>query len=268
MNHDNVAKVHLVGAGPGDPELLTIKAHALIRSADLILHDDLVTPEILALAGPQVLVVNVGKRCGVMKITQAEINRLMVSSGRRGLKVVRLKSGDPGVFGRLAEELDALDSAGIAYEIVPGVTAAAAAAASLGVSLTDRRKSSQVVFVSGHHAGKNERREPPDWRALAEEHGTLVVYMPGRNISAIAREILDAGVSPETPAAFVSRVGRPDQHAWFATIAELHNSPQLEPPTILLLGPVLERVANNASTRSQELDSILQSPAIERSISL
>ena len=138
-------KVFLVGAGPGDPDLLTVKAHALIRAAQVILHDDLVSAPILALASPHAMVVNVGKRCGTKNITQSEINRLMIASARRGLSVIRLKSGDPGLFGRLAEERDALESAGIPYEIVPGITAALSAAASLGVSLTDRRTSSRIV---------------------------------------------------------------------------------------------------------------------------
>src|SRR5215469_980857 len=143
-------KVFLVGAGPGDPNLLTVQAHALVRSAEVILHDDLVSAPILSLASPHAMVVNVGKRCGTKTITQSEINRLMIASARRGLSVVRLKSGDPGIFGRLAEERDALESARVAYEIVPGVTAALSAAASLGVSLTDRRTSSRIVVVSAH----------------------------------------------------------------------------------------------------------------------
>ena len=141
-------KVYLVGAGPGDPDLLTVKAHALIRAAEVILHDDLVSAPILALANPHAMVVNVGKRCGTKNISQAEINRLMISSAGRGLSVVRLKSGDPGIFGRLAEERDALESADVSYEIIPGITAALSAAASLGVSLTDRRTSSRIVVIT------------------------------------------------------------------------------------------------------------------------
>src|SRR6201993_1725599 len=176
------AKVFLVGAGPGDPDLLTVKAHALIRAAEVILHDDLVSTPILALANPHAMVINVGKRCGTKNITQSEINRLMIASARRGLSVIRLKSGDPGLFGRLAEERDALESAGVPYEIVPGVTAALSAAASLGVSLTDRRTSSRIVVVSAHRAHENENEPPTDWRTLAANNSTLVIYMPGRNL--------------------------------------------------------------------------------------
>src|ERR1700719_2895831 len=116
-------KVYLVGAGPGDPDLLTVKAHALFRAAEVCLHDDLVRAPILALANPHAMIVNVGKRCGTKNITQAEINRLMIASARPGLSVGRLKSGNPGIFGRLAEERDALESAGVPYDIVPGITA-------------------------------------------------------------------------------------------------------------------------------------------------
>jgi len=239
------AKVYLVGAGPGDPELLTLKAHALIRSADLILHDDLVSAAVLALAGPHALVVNVGKRCGAKNVTQADINRMMISSARRGLKVVRLKSGDAGIFGRLAEEVHALASAGIPFEIVPGVTAGAAAAASLGVSLTDRRQNSRVVIVSGHHASENEREEKPDWKRLAANGATLVVYMPGRDVSGLARELLDAGLPFDTPAAIVSRASRPDERAWAATLGGLHDVPPMEAPSILLIGSALEQASRN-----------------------
>src|SRR6201996_5679709 len=124
-------KVYLVGAGPGDPDLLTVKALRLLASADIVLNDDLVPPAILALAGPRSLTVNVGKRCGIKKITQAEINQLMIDKAAQGFSVVRLKSGDPLVFGRAAEEVDALRAACIPFEIVPGITAAFAAAAAL-----------------------------------------------------------------------------------------------------------------------------------------
>jgi uroporphyrin-III C-methyltransferase len=260
-------KVHLVGAGPGDPELLTLKAHALIRSADLILHDDLVSAPILALAGPQALLVNVGKRCGVKKITQPEVSRLMISSARRGLKVVRLKSGDPGVFGRLAEELDALEAAGIPFEVVPGITAGAAAAASLGVSLTDRRTSSRIVFVSGHHACENQRREKPDWKSLAAEDATLVVYMPGRDVSTIARELLDGGLSHHTPAVIVSRATTPDQRVWRTTLGELRHSPPMDAPSILIIGRSLERAARHPNPQILALVDTVARTDPQRSVS-
>ncbi len=195
-----------------------MKAHALIRAAQGILHDDLVSTPILALANPHAMVVNVGKRCGTKNISQSEINRLMIASARRGLSVVRLKSGDPGIFGRLAEERDALESAGVPYEIVPGITAALSAAASLGVSLTDRRTSSRIVVVSAHRAHENENERLPDWRSLASNNSTLVIYMPGRNFAALQQELLDAGLDADTPAAVVSAVSTPEQREHSTTL--------------------------------------------------
>ncbi len=239
-------KVFLVGAGPGDPDLLTVKAHALIRAAQVILHDDLVSAPILALASPHAMVVNVGKRCGTKNITQSEINRLMIASARRGLSVVRLKSGDPGLFGRLAEERDALESAGIPYEIVPGVTAALSAAASLGVSLTDRRTSSRIVVVSAHRAHENENEPPTDWRNLAANNSTLVIYMPGRNLAALQQELLDAGLDADTPAAIVSAASTPEQREHCTTLGQLDTAPPMPAPSILLIGRTIERAARSA----------------------
>jgi uroporphyrin-III C-methyltransferase len=220
--------VYLVGAGPGDPDLLTVKANALIRAAEVILHDDLVPAPILALASPHTMVVNVGKRCGAKNITQAEINRLMIASARLGLSVVRLKSGDPGIFGRLAEERDALESAGVPYEIVPGVTAALSAAASLGVSLTDRRTSSRIVVITANNS-------------------TLVVYMPGRNFAALQQELLYAGLDAETPAAIVSSASTPEQREHCTTLGQLDNAPPMPAPSILLIGRTLEHAARSAA---------------------
>ncbi|MGB0036949.1 MAG: uroporphyrinogen-III C-methyltransferase [Candidatus Acidiferrales bacterium] len=243
MKRNSAGKVYLVGAGPGDPDLLTVKASALLRIADIILHDDLVPAEILALAGPRAFVVNVGKRCGTKKITQAEIHERMIASSRQGFTVVRLKSGDPAIFGRLAEEIDALEEAGIRFEIVPGVTAGVAAAASLGVSLTDRRKSSRILIVSGHHAEEKEREEKSDWSGLVGEDTTLVVYMPGNNFSRLREELLAAGLAPETPSVVVSHATTPAQEQRFTTLGELHTVRTMETPAILLIGRSLERAS-------------------------
>lgn len=236
-------KVYLVGAGPGDPELLTVKASALLRGADLVLHDDLVPAEIVSLAASHATVINVGKRCGAKSVTQEEINALMIAAARWGMSVVRLKGGDPLVFGRLAEELDALDAAGVPFEVVPGITAGFAAAASLGVSLTDRRKSSRVVMVSSHHAHKGEIPDKAEWSDLARENTTLVVYMPGRDLSGLRRGLLDAGVPPDTPCIVVSQTTTPEQRQSRTTLGELHTLPPVEPPAILLIGRSLERAS-------------------------
>ncbi len=152
--------VYLVGAGPGDPELLTLKAARLLATADVVLHDDLVPEALLAVVNPHALVTSVGKRCGRPRITQSGIHALLIDSARRIFRVVRLKSGDPLIFGRAGEELQALREANIPFEIVPGITAAAAAAAALGVSLTDRRHASKLIFASGHHAADKDQSAP------------------------------------------------------------------------------------------------------------
>jgi len=224
-------RVYLVGAGPGDPDLLTARAARLLATADVVLTDDLVPKKILTLAHPDALARNVGKRCGKKKITQAEINTLMIEHSRAGRSVVRLKSGDPLVFGRAAEEIDALRAAHVEFEVVPGITAAFAAAAALGLSLTDRRASSSVHFSSGHHATGG----PP---AIPEP--TRVVYMPGRDLSALATEWRSQGLPADLPCAAISRAAQPDQRVTKTTLGQLH---QIEPgpsPVLVLAGWVLK----------------------------
>lgn len=247
MNAPLAGKVYLVGAGPGDPELLTMRAHSLLRRADVILHDDLVPDAILSLAGPHASVTNVGKRCGEKTITQAEINRSMISFAQRGMEVVRLKSGDPGIFGRLGEELDALAAERIAFEVVPGVTAALAAAASLGAPLTDRRSSSKLVIVSGHHASGLDRNEKTDWRGVIAGDTTLVVYMPGRDLTSFSRQLTEAGISPEIPSVVISRVSTPEERHLVTTLGGLPTVPVTEPPSILLVGRALGRARRFAA---------------------
>ena len=241
MSDMRLGKVYLVGAGPGDPELLTVKASRLIKRAAIILHDALVPAAILADAGPQTQIVDVGKRCGPKAITQTEINTRMIESARRGLEVVRLHGGDPAIFGRLAEEIDALEEAGVPFEIVPGITAGAAAAAALGVSLTDRRRSSRVVLVSGHRASKRAPQRT-EWKEVAREDATLVVYMPGNNFAELRDELLDAGLSPQTPAVLVSHLTMPRQQHCFATLGDLDQLPPLEAPAVLLIGRSLDGI--------------------------
>lgn len=253
--------VHFVGTGPGDPELLTLKAHALLRRADVILHDDLVAPEIVALAAKNAQTINVGKRCGKKAITQAQINRLMIDAASRGLAVVRLKSGDPGIFGRLAEEISALEDTDIPYEIVPGITAGIAAAASIGASLTDRSSSSRIVILTRHHAKGHAAARENDWSGIARDDATFVIYMPGRDICALQRELLDAGFAPDFPAVIVSRASTPGQREWPTTIFALDQAPPFDAPSILLLGRSLANAAvvrfrgpyRGVSTRSASL---------------
>jgi len=194
--------VYLVGAGPGDPELLTLRALRLLETADVVLHDDLVPEEVLALLHDHALVSSVGKRCGRPRITQAGIHALMIEAARAGQSVVRMKSGDPLVFGRAGEEIAALRAAGIPFEIVPGITAAFAAGAALSLPLTDRKSASKLIFCTGHHADGKDAA--PLWRGPLPEDATLVVYMPGRDTARLARELAEAGVAADMPCAAVS----------------------------------------------------------------
>jgi uroporphyrin-III C-methyltransferase len=254
-------KVYLVGAGPGDPDLLTVKAQRLLALADVILHDDLVPAAILALAGPRAEVVNVGKRCGAKGATQSEINARMIAAAHTGLSVVRLKGGDPAIFGRLAEEIDALEFENIPWEIVPGITAGLAAAASLGASLTDRRKAARVVIITNHHAAGSATTRP-DWQGLAREDATLVIYMPGRDFENLREQLLSASLPPEIPAAIVSRAASPEQSVVCSSLGELNSLPRVPAPSILLVGwsldsAVRRALAANAPALLAEADLIL-----------
>src|SRR5271170_4200157 len=240
-------KVYLVGAGPGDPDLLTVKAQRLISSADVILHDDLVPGAILALAASSAELASVGKRFGAKGATQPEINARMIESARRGLAVVRLKGGDPGIFGRLAEEIDALEDAGVPFEIVPGITAGIAAAASLGVSLTDRRKAARVVVITNHQARDEQSATSTDWRGLIRDDSTLVIYMPGHDFASLRHELLAAGCALDMPAAIVSRASSPDQHYRFTIVGELDKLPPVDSPAVLLIGRSLDRAQQRAN---------------------
>jgi uroporphyrin-III C-methyltransferase len=229
-------KVYLVGAGPGDPELLTVKALRLIRSADVVLHDDLVAPEILKLIPSTAQLQNVGKRCGTKTMRQEEINFLMVTLAASGQEVVRLKSGDPLIFGRAGEEIDALRKGGIEYEIVPGVTSALGAAAAAGIPLTHRQVSSALVLTTGRLASD---RDEVDWSRFAEGNSTLVVYMPGDNYGELSTKFRNSGFAEDTPCAIVSRATTPEQKIHRTTISSLHRAPPLVAPALLVVGAVV-----------------------------
>lgn len=231
--------VYLVGAGPGDPELLTLKAARLLGSADVVLHDDLVPQAVLSHA-ENALVINVGKRCGKKNITQAQIEAMMVDYARRGMSVVRLKSGDPLVFGRAGEEMDALNAAGIPYEVVPGITAAFAAAAALRRPLTDRRSASSISFSSGHHAS-GSALEPASLLGA-----TRVVYMPGRDLSGIAAQLRSEGHPADLPCIVVSRAAQPDQQIVRTTLGRLDQIAPVPAPSILLAGEALRAAQSDA----------------------
>lgn len=228
-------KVYLVGAGPGDPALLTLKAVRLLRAADVVLHDELVAPEILALIPPVAEVRNVGKRCGQKRITQAEIHGLLIAYADRGLTVVRLKGGDPLIFGRAGEEMQALRDAGIEFEVVPGVTAACAAAAAARIPLTDRRLASQLVFLTGHRCcGKTAT----DWQDVVSPEATLVIHMPGEDYAGLAAELCAAGLRRDTPCVIVSRAATPEEQIHRTTLEDLSRVPRLPAPALLIIGAV------------------------------
>jgi uroporphyrin-III C-methyltransferase len=228
-------KVYLIGAGPGDPDLLTRKAWQLLQAADVVLHDELVSRDVLALAPPYAQVLSVGKRCGRRSVTQDEINSLMVSCAQSGLAVVRLKGGDPEIFGRLGEEVAALREAAIDFEIVPGVTAAFAAAASAGIPLTDRRFASELVFLTGHRAPGQHAEQ--GWRRLSSA-STVVVYMPGTDYEGLAERLCEAGLSADTPCLIVASASRPEERRQLTTLEHLPQAWLNAAPAVLIIGAV------------------------------
>jgi uroporphyrin-III C-methyltransferase len=231
-------KVLLVGAGPGDPDLLTIKAARALREADVVLHDDLVSASILDLVPAHVTLRNAGKRAGQKKITQDQVNEWMIDGARSGLTVVRLKSGDPAIFGRLGEEIAALRQARVEFEVIPGITAALGAASRSQVSLTRRRDSHAVVLLTGQLA---ENSAQPNWKALAALRATLVVYMPGNQYAAISRQLLLSGFPPEVPCAIISRATTEQEQVHRTTVRALAEAPYLPAPALLIIGEVLRQ---------------------------
>jgi uroporphyrin-III C-methyltransferase len=227
--------VYLVGAGPGNPNLLTLRAAHLLRTSDVILPDDLVSEAVLDLASHTANIIPVGKRCGQPRITQAGIHSLMLEHAHAGRSVLRLKSGDPLIFGRAGEEIAALRAASIPFEIVPGITAAFAVAASIQSPLTDRTAASKLILATAHHAaGKVELT--PSWTGAFPDDATLVIYMPGRNFAALAADLIHSGIAPDTPCVAVSKASTPDQHLCPSTLQHLGTAPVGPAPVILLIG--------------------------------
>jgi len=232
-------KVYLVGAGPGDPDLLTLRAAHLLRTCDVILPDDLVSEEVLDMASPTAEIIPVGKRCGQPRITQAEIHALMIHHANAGSSVLRLKSGDPLIFGRAGEEIAALRDANIPFEIVPGITTAFAAAANLLTPLTDRTAASKLILATAHHAaGKVDLT--PSWSGAFPEHSTLVIYMPGRDFAALASDLMHSGITPETPCVAVSKATTPHQQVTATTLQHLGTAQVGPAPVILLIGHAIQ----------------------------
>jgi uroporphyrin-III C-methyltransferase len=265
-------KVYLVGAGPGDPELLTLKAARLLKDADVVLHDDLVSAQILGMVSTHARVRNVGKRCGTKKISQEEINFLMVTLAASGLQVVRLKGGDPIIFGRVGEEIGALREANIEFEIVPGITAALGAASSAQIPLTHRQSSHALVFVTGHSAIGNDSA---NWHALVATGATLVIYMPGHHYLEIAHKLRAAGLESETPCAIISRATTSEEQTFATDIENLGDAPRLPAPTLLVIGEVLRHSTHLSTAEIEAWDCwptsepsfAMQTPELSRSSS-
>jgi uroporphyrin-III C-methyltransferase len=250
--------VYLIGAGPGDPELLTVKAVRLLQSADVVLHDSLVSPEVLALIPPNAERIDVGKRRGFRLLDQAEINALLVDSAKKHRVVVRLKGGDPLLFGRAAEEIHALRAAQIDFEIVPGISAAFAGAAAAQISLTDRRLASHVLFTTYSRAP--EAHLLPLLGITAET--TIVVYMPGPDYTGVSHWLLESGLHAETPVAVISKASQPEQSTHVTTLAQLASRQPLPAPALLLVGRVVAQHSQHPAAISSLLNFPLE--AVQR----
>lgn len=232
--------VSLVSAGPGDPELLTLRALRRLQQAEVVLFDDLASGAVLDHANPTALMVPVGKRAGRPSARQDEVNRLILLHARAGRRVVRLKSGDAGIFGRLEEELVALAEAGIAHEIVPGVTSASAAAAAAGMPLTRRLTARRVQFVTGADV-TGKLPQDVNWAALADPHATTAVFMGQRSFPQLVRGLCAHGLSPDTPALLAEAVGHDNQRlvpTTIAALARIMETTIADQPALILYGPL------------------------------
>ncbi|MCR5876094.1 uroporphyrinogen-III C-methyltransferase [Phenylobacterium sp. J426] len=240
-------QVWLVGAGPGDPELLTIKALKVLQSAEVVVHDGLVSDEILALAPPQARRISVAKRKSRHSYSQDEINRMLTAFALEGLEVVRLKGGDPFIFGRGGEELEACREAGVDCHVVPGVTAALAAGASAGAPLTHRGSAQAVTFVTGH---ASQGAEPDlDWASLARPNQTVVIYMGLSQATAIAGRLMAAGRSGATPALIVENASRGDERRVATTLLGLAEAASaLKGPALLIVGEAMALARSSETT--------------------
>ncbi|MBR9973244.1 uroporphyrinogen-III C-methyltransferase [Magnetospirillum sulfuroxidans] len=233
-------KVYLVGAGPGDPDLLTIKAHRLLQQAEVVVFDRLVSPEIMALIPTGTTRIYAGKQMSKHELVQDEINDLLVSLGKSGRTVVRLKGGDPFVFGRGSEEAEILSLAGIAFEVVPGISSASGCATYAGIPLTHRGLSQGVRFLTGHC--RDGKPLEYDWSKLADPDCTLAIYMGLTNLGLIADELTKAGLPADTPAAAIQNGSTPRQRRVLGTLATLPSLAEaagLKAPTLIIVGRVV-----------------------------
>jgi uroporphyrin-III C-methyltransferase/precorrin-2 dehydrogenase/sirohydrochlorin ferrochelatase len=228
--------VDFVGSGPGDPDLLTVRARRALDAADVVIHDRLVTPAILDLARREALIINAGKEGFGESTPQTEIDALIVKHARRGRLVVRLKSGDPTVFGRLDEEVEAVEAAGVSYAIVPGITAASAAVAAMGQSLTKRGRNSSVRLMTGHDV---KGFADHDWRALARPGEVAAIYMGKKAARFVQGRLLMHGCDPETPVTVVENASRPGQRMLVTTVSQMEptlSEAAMDGPALTFIG--------------------------------
>lgn len=252
-------RVWLVGAGPGDPDLLTVKALKALRDADVVVHDGLVSDAILDLAPAEARRISVAKRKSRHSYAQDEINRMLVAFAQEGLEVVRLKGGDPFIFGRVGEELEACRAAGVECLVVPGVTAALAASASAGAPLTHRGSAQAVTFVTGHAAAGAE--PDLDWASLARANQTVVIYMGLSAAPAIAGRLMGAGRDAATPALVVENASRPDETRLVTTLGGLTEAAAgLSGPALLIVGEAMS-LAQASAPAAAEFVSLLSAKA-------
>ncbi len=243
MNQERyVGKVYLVGAGPGDPGLLTVKGKTLLEHADVVIYDALVSPEIMGIINPKAEKINAGKRSGRHSLPQSETTALLRLKAETNAVVVRLKGGDPFVFGRGGEEMAELVAAGVSVEVVPGITSGIAAPAYAGIPVTHRQYNSSVTFVTGHEAVEKYRPEV-NWEAIAQGSETIVIYMGVHNLPTIIPQLLAGGMAADTPIAMIRWGTRPDQTqlvGTLETIVEQINSTGFQAPAIAVIGRVVD----------------------------
>ncbi|MEI7431242.1 MAG: uroporphyrinogen-III C-methyltransferase [Betaproteobacteria bacterium] len=242
LTQPKVGRVALVGSGPGDPELITLKGARLIQTAEVLVYDNLVSDGIIDLASPAAEKIFVGKMAGNHTLPQDDICQLLLEKALEGKFVVRLKGGDPFVFGRGGEELDVMLAAGIPVEIVPGVTAALAAAASFGFPLTHRDHAQSCVFVTGH---LKDHTVDLNWSALAQENQTIVIYMGITGLETISSQLQAAGLSGDTPAALIYRATWPSQRIYPCTLKSLLETARdnkIKPPSLIVIGSVVSLI--------------------------
>jgi uroporphyrin-III C-methyltransferase len=238
-----MGKVYLVGAGPGDPELLTVKAARLLVQAGIVFHDSLVSRDILRLISRDAEVIDVGKRCGHKLLTQEEINSLLVSAASKHEVVLRLKGGDPLIFGRAGEEIEALRNAKVEFAIVPGITAALGAAAAAGISLTDRRAASQIVIST---FSRGTEGASMDWGAITSTT-TLALYMPGPDYAEVAHRLREGGLPDDLPCVIVSHATGADQQIRWTNLAKLASEEKLPAPALMIVGRVASQKVHEIS---------------------